>query len=144
MTRLCALLAALALLGCDRAPARRHVDHHDDPVATSPAAAAPALPAKVAPPRPAQVRQVWLKALGMTCEESCPTRVRYALADITGIYQLGFDPGGESIYISYDGALGEPKAATQPMLDAIRAVGYDPWLKQEGWPAGAEVQVVLR
>ncbi len=96
------------------------------------------------PPRPAELQHVTLKALGMYCEESCPLKVRYALADITAVYELGFDVSTESIFVSYDKALGSPKDVTKPMLAAIKGAGFDPWLAKDAWPADAKVQVVLR
>jgi len=109
-----------------------------------PAVTAPAQP--TAPPRPAQLQHVTIKALGMYCEESCPLKVRYALADNHAVYELGFDPANESIFVSYDRSLGTPKDVTKPMLKAIKGAGFDPWLAKEEWPADAqsEVQVVLR
>jgi hypothetical protein len=106
-------------------------------------------PAKVAqpdvePPRPAQLAHVTIKALGMYCEESCPAKVRYALADITAVYELGFDPANESIFVSYDATLGPAKQVTKPMIQAIKGAGFDPWLAKESWPDDAKVQVVLR
>jgi len=80
----------------------------------------------------------------MYCEESCPMRVRYALADIPVIYELGFDLTHESIFVSYDAALGAPKDVTKPMLAAIKSAGFDPWLAHEAWPDDATAQVVAR
>jgi hypothetical protein len=100
--------------------------------------------AKHAPPRPAELTHVTIKALGMYCEESCPLRVRYALADIPVIYELGFDLTKESIFISYDARLGAPKQVTKPMLVAIKQSGFDPWLAKESWPEEATAQVVER
>ena len=71
-------------------------------------------------------------------------RVRYALADIKQIYELGFDPANESIFVSYDATLGEPKIVTEPMLVAIKNAGFDPWLAKTSWPDDAKVQVVPR
>jgi hypothetical protein len=96
------------------------------------------------PPRPAQLQHVTIKALGMYCEDSCPMRVRYALADIKNVYELGFDPANESIFVSYDTQLGTPKAVTKPMLVAIKNAGFDPWLAKESWPDDAKAQVVPR
>jgi hypothetical protein len=96
------------------------------------------------PPRPAQLAHVTIKALGMYCEDSCPMRVRYALADLDQVYELGFDPANESIFVSYDTALGAPKQVTKPMLVAIKHAGFDPWLAKESWPDDAKVQVVPR
>lgn len=94
--------------------------------------------------KPAQLTHVTIKALGMYCEESCPMRVRYALADVKQVYELGFDPANESIFVSYDATLGTPKAVTKPMLLAIKNAGFDPWLAREAWPDDAKVQVVPR
>jgi hypothetical protein len=94
--------------------------------------------------KPAQLTHVTIKALGMYCEESCPMRVRYALADVKQVYELGFDPANESIFVSYDATLGTPKAVTKPMLLAIKNAGFDPWLAREAWPDDAKVQVVQR
>src|SRR4051812_35286324 len=75
--------------------------------------------ALVNPPRPPELAHVTIKALGMYCEESCPMKVRYALADIPQIYELGFDLTKESIFVSYDAKLGSVKQVTKPMLVAI-------------------------
>lgn len=111
-------------------------------------APAPAPPQKItAPasrPRPAALTHVTIKALGMYCEESCPLRVRTALADVPAVYELGFDLANESVFVSYDAALGAPEDVTRPMLAAIKSAGYDPWLAKETWPddAQAVAQVV--
>jgi hypothetical protein len=102
------------------------------------------VPGPANPPRPAQLSRVTIKALGMYCEESCPMRVRYALADLKQVYELGFDPANESIFVSYDATLGEPKVVTKPMLVAIKNAGFDPWLAKTSWPDDAKVQVVPR
>ena len=102
---------------------------------------------KKAPARPAQLSQVTIKALGMYCEESCPAKVRYALADDPKVYELGLDLSTESIFISYDASLGAPKEVTKSMLTAIKTkAGFDPWLAKESWPdhAQTKVQVVWR
>jgi len=104
---------------------------------------AEAPPAKVLP-RPANVAHVTIKALGMTCEEECPMRVRYALTALPSVYELGFDLDHESVFVSYDATLGPAKEVTRPMLAAIKSVGYDPWLAKESWPADANVQVITR
>lgn len=129
----------LALVACNKA----------EPVADSPVATKPAaVPRqKAAPPRPAKLQQVTLKALGMYCEESCPMKVRYALAENPNVYELGFDVSTESIFVSYDAALGNPKDVTKSMLVAIKdKAGFDPWLARESWPddAQAKVQTVWR
>jgi len=77
----------------------------------------------------------------MYCEESCPLRVRYALAEIPTVYELGFDLDHESIFVSYDASLGPPKQVTKPMLAAIKQAGFDPWLAREDWPDGAKADV---
>lgn len=119
--------------GDDRAPAPP----------PAPAPPAPVVRARPAPrPRPAQLAHVTIKALGMYCEESCPLRVRYALADIPAVYELGFDLTKESVFVSYDAALGPAKQVTRPMLAAIKQAGFDPWLAKEAWPADAKAQVV--
>ncbi|MEP6864948.1 MAG: heavy-metal-associated domain-containing protein [Deltaproteobacteria bacterium] len=110
----------------------------------APAAIATQPVSPINPPRPAQLSHVTIKALGMYCEESCPMRVRYALAELKQIYELGFDPANESIFVSYDAALGEPKVVTKPMLVAIKNAGFDPWLAKTSWPDDAKVQVVPR
>jgi hypothetical protein len=101
-------------------------------------------PAKRAPPAPASLTRVTIKALGMYCEESCPVKVRYALADVPSVYELGFDLSTESIFVSYDAALGPAKQVTKPMIVAIKGAGFDPWLSKESWPEGAKAQIVLR
>ena len=138
-------VAAFALVvaaACSRDPAKPAPTTEPGVTTTSPAKA----PAKqlVEPPRPAELQQVTIKALGMYCEESCPLKVRYALADIPAVYELGFDLSNESIFISYDKALGTPKDVTKPMIAAIKGAGFDPWLAKDSWPADAKAQVVLR
>ncbi|HVK84936.1 MAG TPA: hypothetical protein VM513_12545 [Kofleriaceae bacterium] len=97
-------------------------------------------------PRPTALAHVTIKALGMYCEESCPLKVRTALADVPAVYELGFDVSTESIFVSFDAALGTPKDVTRPMLVAIRSAGFDPWLAKETWPADAQsvAQVMVR
>lgn len=135
MTR--AALALLLLAACSRDT-------------QAPASSAPPPPPKPLPKalhepaRPAQLAHVTIKALGMYCEESCPLKVRYALADISAVYELGFDVSNESIFVSYDATLGSAKEVTKPMIAAIKGAGFDPWLAKETWPADAKVQVVMR
>jgi hypothetical protein len=131
------LVLALVLAGCSRtdAPARQ-----EQPLATK----APPAPEKVAPPRPANLTRVTIKALGMYCEESCPVKVRTALADVPAVYELGFDLSTESVFISYDAALGPAKQVTRPVLVAIKSQGFDPWLAKETWPDDVKVQVIKR
>lgn len=120
----------IAMVACSKEPAPA-----PDPITTKPA---------VVVAKPAQLAHVTIKALGMYCEESCPMRVRYALADIKQVYELGFDPANESIFVSYDASLGTAKEVTKPMLAAIKNAGFDPWLAKESWPADAKVGVVSR
>lgn len=112
----------------------------DAPVEPAPAPVV----AATSPPRPATLAHVTIKALGMTCPETCPLRVRGALAGIASVYELGFDLDHESVFVSYDASLGAAKDVTRPMLAAIRSAGYDPWLAKESWPADAQVQLVAR
>lgn len=142
-------LAALLLVACSREPAPAHREPAASSPSSVPAPAAPAAaPAAAQPPaprpRPAALTKVTLKALGMYCEETCPLRVRMALADIPAVYELGFDVSTESVFVSFDASLGTAKEVTRPMLEAIKGAGYDPWLARESWPADAEVQVVTR
>jgi copper chaperone CopZ len=147
MTRWVLAVAFAGLAACsrdaptpDQAPLAR-LDHPlDQPAAT---AKQPAKP-PTAPPRPAALTKVTIKALGMYCEESCPVKVRYALADVPAVYELGFDVSTESIFVSYDASLGAPKDVTKPMLVAIKGAGFDPWLTKETWPDTAKADVVLR
>lgn len=129
-------LALVLVVGCNRAdaPAKQ-----EQPLATPPPS-----PEKVAPPRPANLTRVTIKALGMYCEESCPVKVRTALADVPAVYELGFDLSTESVFVSYDATLGPPKQVTKPILVAIKSQGFDPWLAKESWPADAKVQVIKR
>ena len=130
-------LAMVWLLAC----------HHDEPAPPPPPALVPIVvhdTQPTNPPRPAQLSHVTIKALGMYCEESCPMRVRYALANLEEVYELGFDPANESIFVSYDASLGAPKQVTKPMILAIKNAGFDPWLAKESWPDDAKVQVVPR
>lgn len=132
------VLVALLVISCGR----------EQPVPLPKPAPAPipaaVVPAPVARAAPAKLQHVTIKALGMTCEESCPMRVRYALADMSAVYELGFDLDHEAIFISYDATLGTPKDVTRPMVAAIKQAGFDPWLAREDWPADAKAQVVTR
>jgi hypothetical protein len=92
--------------------------------------------------KPAALTHVTIKALGMYCEETCPLKVRMALAEIPAVYELGFDVSTESIFVSFDSSLGTPKDVTKPMIVAIKGAGFDPWLAKESWPADADVAVV--
>lgn len=134
------LLAALVLAACSKEPA---ASKSPPPAVTTPVPA-PIAKADKPPPRPDNLAHVTIKALGMYCEESCPMKVRYALADIKEVYELGFDLANEAIFVSYDAALGPAKQVTKPMIAAIKSAGFDPWLSKEEWPADAETQVVLR
>jgi len=131
------LLIAVALLGAckkdEPAPPKPSIGHELAHASQTPTR-----------PRPAALTQVTIKALGMYCEESCPMRVRYALADLKQVYELGFDPANESIFVSYDATLGAAKQVTKPMIVAIKNAGFDPWLAKESWPDDAKVQVVPR
>ncbi len=86
-------------------------------------------------PRPATLGYVTLKALHMDCAETCPTSARLALQRVPSVYQVGLDLDHEALFISYDRSAGEPQKAAAPMLAALRAIGFDPWFKTEGWPA---------
>ena len=127
-------LLVIALAACGKP------EPADLAIETKPAVA----PSKLAPPRPAELTKVTIKAIGMYCEESCPLKVRYALADVPAVYALGFDVSNESIFVSYDRSLGTPKDVTKPMLVAIKGAGFDPWLAKETWPDGAKADVVPR
>lgn len=136
--RLAYVLLAVAIAACAKEPVEQPA-----PAPARPQLAAPPA-AKPPPPRPAQLTRVTIKALRMNCEESCPVKVRNALADVPAVYELGFDLSTESIFVSYDATLGTPKDVTRPMLAAIESVGFDPWLAKDSWPDGAEVQVLTR
>jgi hypothetical protein len=140
------LVMVVSLGACSRdaarprpSPAEHAQTHAHDPVLVP-------SPTAKAPPKPAQLTHVTIKALGMYCEESCPMRVRYAVAAIPSIYELGFDTSTESIFVSYDTALGDPKTVTTPIIAAIKNAGFDPWLGKEIWPADAQAiaEVVKR
>lgn len=142
MKRVLVLVVAAACGRDSRAPSQTP-PAQGTPIATT--SGAPALAATPAPPpRPARLTHVTIKALGMYCEESCPLQVRHALADVTSVYELGFDLSTESIFVSYDATLGPAKEVTRPMIAAIKKAGFDPWLAKESWPSDAEVQVVMR
>ena len=133
-----ALLAVLAF-GCSKESATESA-----PALTRMDKPAPIAQPSKPPPKPEKLAHVTIKALGMYCEETCPLKVRYALADIKSVYELGFDVANEAIFVSYDASLGPAKQVTAPMIAAIKATGFDPWLSKEEWPANATAQVVLR
>ncbi len=129
------------LAGCNKEPAKKQDPSGLTRMHTpAPSIAQPSKP----PPRPEKLAYVTIKAIGMYCEETCPMKVRYALADIKDVYELGFDVANESIFVSYDATLGPAKKVTAPMIAAIKSAGFDPWLSKEEWPADASTQVVLR
>jgi len=134
------VLVAAVLFACHRDDAEAP---SVDPPAPTPASTAPRATAPKPRPRPARLTRVTIKALGMYCEESCPLRVRYALAEIPAVYELGFDTSKESIFVSYDASLGAPKQVTKPMLIAIKDAGFDPWLAKDSWPPDAKADVVV-
>jgi hypothetical protein len=136
------LLVLAVIAACSRDDDQRATKA--EPAVAQPAVQTPPAKQLARPPRPAELQRVTIKALGMYCEESCPLKVRYALADIPDVYELGFDVANESIFISYDRTLGTPKDITKPMIAAIKGAGFDPWLAKEDWPADANAQVVLR
>jgi copper chaperone CopZ len=136
--RALATAAAVATLMVGLAGCERHGDA-PPPAAIATPSTRPPLPA----PRPIELTHVTIKALGMTCPESCPLRVRNALAAIPAIYELGFDLDHEAVLISYDAALGPAKQVTAPILAAIKDAGYDPWLAKESWPDGAAAEVMV-
>lgn len=131
-----ALLLALLAACKHEGPVPEKLGAPEPPAATQPAPASR--------PRPAALTKVTIKALGMYCEESCPLKVRTALAEVPAVYELGFDVSNESIFVSYDASLGTPKEVTKPMIAAIKSAGFDPWLAKETWPDGADAQVVTR
>lgn len=134
-------LLLVVLVACTKredvapAPSREAIAAHEQ-VHTEVAAKAPRV-------RPAQLTKVTIKALGMYCEESCPLKVRTALASIPAVYELGFDLTKESIFVSYDSSLGTAKEVTRPMLVAIKGAGFDPWLAKEAWPPEADEAVAV-
>ena len=139
-----ALLAVVVLVACKReAPeAGSKIGQHEQIAAHEAAHAAPVAP-RAPRTKPAQLTRVTLKALGMYCEETCPLKVRTALADVPAVYELGFDVSTESIFVSYDASLGTAKDVTKPMLVAIKSAGFDPWLAHETWPPDAAAAVAV-
>lgn len=135
---LATLAAATACKPADK-PTRDHEQFHQ----TDPKPAVVVTPTAKPPPKPAELQHVTIKALGMTCEESCPLRVRYAITENPAIYELGFDPSHEAIYVSYDKTLGAPKQVTAPIIEAIQKAGFDPWLAKESWPDDAQALVAV-
>jgi hypothetical protein len=134
-----ALAVVVLALGCSKEPPSKN-----QPALNTMSEPPKVAPQPKAPPRPAKLKQVTIKALGMYCEETCPMKVRYALADIQAVYELGFDVANEAIFVSYDAELGSAKDVTKPMIAAIKGAGFDPWLSKEEWPADAKANVVLR
>ena len=129
-----AVVLVLAVGACSK--------HEDSAAKLNAHEQAHAIGAKEPRAKPAALTKVTIKALGMYCEETCPLKVRTALADVPAVYELGFDVSTESIFVSYDASLGTPKDVTKPMLVAIKSAGFDPWLAKESWPADAETAVV--
>lgn len=70
--------------------------------------------------------------------------MRAALGTVPATYEAGFDLDRDEVYVSYDAAAGDAKTATAPMIAAIKAAGFEPWLKREGWPETVESRVLPR
>ncbi len=64
--------------------------------------------------------------------------MRAALRDVPAAFEVGFDLDRDEVYVSYDAAAGDAKAATAPMVAAIKRAGFEPWLKGAGWPERVE------
>lgn|GEM_PF-3513275 len=62
---------------------------------------------------------------------------------MTAAYQVGFDLDRDEVYVGYDAAAGDAKAVASSMVTAIKAAGFDPWLKGPGWPQARPELVVL-
>lgn len=137
------VVTAFAFVACSKSEEAAPTTHLEPPTLATPKIG-PSRAGSSLPARPAALTKVTIKALGMYCEESCPLKVRYALADVPAVYELGFDVSTESIFVSYDTGLGTPKDVTKPMLVAIKGAGFDPWLAKESWPADAKADVVPR
>ena len=75
--------------------------------------------------------------------ESCVRRVRSALASLPTTYAVGADLDRDEIYVSYDARAGTAAAASEPMIEAIKNAGFDPWLKKAGWPEPAPDAIVV-
>ncbi len=69
--------------------------------------------------------------------------MRSALATLPAAYEVGYDLDRDEVYVGYDARAGDAKAAAAPMIAAIQAAGFDPWLKGPGWPDVAPDVVVL-
>jgi hypothetical protein len=69
--------------------------------------------------------------------------VRSALAKLPAAYEVGFDLDHDEVYVGYDAAAGAAKPAAAPMIAAIKAAGFDPWLKGPGRPEPAPEMIVL-
>lgn len=120
-------VAAALAISC--APDRRPAQQAPTP---DPVLAPPAPPALRE--RPAAIGYLTLKALHMDCAETCPVSARLALQRVPAVYEVGVDLEHEALFVSYDRSVGAAKTAAAPMLDALRAIGFDPWFKTEGWP----------
>lgn len=68
--------------------------------------------------------------------------MRAALSTVSVAYEVGFDLDRDEVYVSYDAAAGDAKAVAEPMVAAIKAAGFEPWFKREGWPEGVEATVL--
>ncbi len=133
-------LLAGSLAGCENSPAQQ------GPAASGPVPG-PAAPGVAAPraaamevlrPQPATLGYLTLKALHMDCAETCPMSARIALQRVASVYQVGVDLEHDTLFISYDRSVGAPQQAAVPMLAALRAIGFDPWFKAEGWPTDVQ------
>lgn len=60
--------------------------------------------------------------------------MRSALATLPTAYQVGFDLDHDEVYVSYDAAAGDAATVAPAMVALIQRVGFNPWLKGEGWP----------
>jgi hypothetical protein len=60
--------------------------------------------------------------------------VRAALRTVPAAYAVGFDLDRDEVYVSYDATAGAGEAASEPMVEAIKRAGFEPWFKRDGWP----------
>jgi hypothetical protein len=68
--------------------------------------------------------------------------VRSALATLPAAYQVGFDLDRDEVYVAYDRAAGDAKAASVAMVEVIERAGFRPWFKRDGWPDGVDAVVL--
>lgn len=70
--------------------------------------------------------------------------MRAALRTVPSAYEVGFDIDRDEVYVSYDASAGDAKTASEPMVEAVKRAGFEPWFRRDTWPDGVAADVLPR